>query len=169
MNITTKKGDKGRTSLCWGSIVSKDDIRIEVCGTLDELCSFLGLSKALSKEKKFTNAMETIQKELFIIGSEISTLPKFLNRLKTRIDKASVSRLEQKIGELQKQGVCAGKSFCLPGDSLLSASLDIARAVSRRIERKVTTLKNRGGLKNPQVLIYLNRLSDLLFLYARKF
>jgi len=169
MSITTKKGDKGKTSLCCGKIVCKDDPRVEFCGTLDELCSFLGLSKCMVKRKEDKALIESIQRDLFVIGTEIATEPKFFRKLENRIDNSYVRRIEKSISLLEKKKTLAECCFCLPGENEVSGILDITRTVSRRLERLVVTLKKRKILLNEFILIYLNRLSDLLYLLAREY
>jgi len=169
MSITTKIGDKGRTSLYYGESVSKDDLRVEAYGTLDELCSFLGLSKSLIKERKNKKLIESIQRDLFVISAELATKPAFLGRLEKRIDKSYIDFLEQAISDWEKKMAFKGRCFYLPGENLISSVLDIARTVARRAERLVVTLKVKGKLSNNFILIYLNRLSDLLFLLARAY
>jgi ATP:cob(I)alamin adenosyltransferase len=167
VSITTKKGDKGLTQLACGRKVGKDDIRIDACGTLDELCSFLGLAKSLIKNRSTKKLLEDIQKDLFVLGAEIATQAKFLNRLKERIDNNYVKRLEDNIKHLERELKLKECCFLLPGENFISGTLDVARTIARRAERKIVTLKNKKILKNPQILIYLNRLSNLLYLLAR--
>jgi cob(I)alamin adenosyltransferase len=166
MSITTKKGDKGLTSLYLKGKVRKDNIRIEVCGSLDELSSFLGLSKSLVKKKKLKELFESIQKDLSLICTEVSTLPRFINRLSRRLNKSSIERLEMYIDKLEKK-YSIKKCFYLTGGNIISSFLCITRAIARRTERRVVTLKNKRKLKNPYILMYLNRLSDLLYILAR--
>jgi cob(I)alamin adenosyltransferase len=167
MSITTKKGDKGKTSLCRGRIVCKDDPRVEFCGSLDELCSFLGLSKSMVKRKEAKALIESIQRDLFVIGIEIATESKFIKKLKSRVDNSYVSRLEKNILSLEKKNALTECCFCLPGENEVSGILDITRTVARRLERLAVTLKKKKILLNGFILIYLNRLSDLLYLLAR--
>jgi len=168
MSITTKSGDKGKTSLYRGKRVAKDHLRIEICGNLDELNSYLGLSKSLAKSKKIKKILSSVQKDLFIIGSEIATEIKFINKLKQRIDNKFVKGLEKIIDQLEKKSSLATFCFQLPGRDVSSSSLDIARTIARRLERRVVSLSKKGELKNKFILVYLNRLSDLLFLMAHK-
>jgi len=167
MSIVTKKGDKGVTSLCYGVRVSKDDIRVHTFGTLDELCSSLGLSKSLIKGQKHKKLIESIQKDLFVICTELATEAKSFSKLKKRIDKTYVNRLEVAIRNLEKNKPLNRNCFCLPGENQVSSTLDISRAITRRGERLAVTLKRKGILFNDGILIYLNRLSDLLYLLAR--
>lgn len=167
MSIITKKGDKGITSLCYGVKASKDNPSIEACGVLDELCSFLGLSKNLIKEQNNKKLIESIQKDLFVIGAEFATKFQHINKLKKRIDKSYIERLEKFIWDLEKKNKLKTRSFCLPGENLASSVLDISRAIARRAERLSVTLRKKKILLNGDILIYLNRLSDLLYLLAR--
>lgn len=168
MAITTRKGDKGFTYLYWGGKVSKDNIRVEACGTLDELCSFLGLAKSLISEKRNKKLIESIQKDLFVIGAEIATKAPFLGKLEKRICNADVQRLDKVLSSLEKTRTFDECCFYLPGN-VISSSLDIARTVCRRAERRIVTMKQKGLLLNKSVAIYLNRLSDLLYLLVRSY
>jgi len=161
VSITTKKGDKGLTQLCWGKKIRKDNICVDACGTLDELCSFLGLAKSLIKNRNTKKLLEGIQKDLFVIGAEIATQAKFLNRLEDKIDNNYVKRLEDNIRYLERELKLKECCFLLPGENFISGTFDVARTICRRSERRI------AALKNPQILIYLNRLSDLLYLLAR--
>ncbi|MCF7907262.1 MAG: cob(I)yrinic acid a,c-diamide adenosyltransferase [Candidatus Omnitrophica bacterium] len=168
MVITTKTGDKGKTSLCRGKRVAKDSLRIEICGILDELNSYLGISKSLTKDIKLKQIVESIQKDLFIIGAEVATEARHRKQLKVRIDNKFIERLEELIEQLEESSICSSFCFCLPGANPVSSSLDVSRALARKLERRIVTLKRKKFINNDFVLIYLNRLSDLLFLFARK-
>jgi cob(I)alamin adenosyltransferase len=168
MSIVTKRGDSGLTSLLCGSRVRKDDLRIEACGALDELNSFLGLSKSLSRYRAAKKIIDTAQRDLFVIGSEIAS-GKFSYRLKKRIGQENIEALESTIERLEKDYKTKRLSFIIPGENSLSAIFDIARTVARRAERRTVTLKNKGMIKNKHIIIYLNRLSDLLYLLARSY
>ncbi|MFA7676801.1 MAG: cob(I)yrinic acid a,c-diamide adenosyltransferase [Candidatus Omnitrophota bacterium] len=167
MGIVTGKGDKGKTSLCGGKEVSKDHIRIEACGTLDELNAFLGATKNFVDDTKFKEAIEGIQKSLFVAGSEIATETRFLKKLKKRISKKDVKNIEEGILELEKKNTITKKCFCVPGKNITSGFLDLCRVTARKAERKAVTLKKKKVLRNDFLLVYLNRLSDLLYLLAR--
>lgn len=167
MSIVTKKGDKGMTSLYRGSRVSKDHIRIEACGTIDELSSYLGLSKSMIKNRKMANVIESVQKDLFILCTEIVTETKASKKLKKRIDNSFVNYLDKAIKGLEEEKNIRIKCFKLPGENPISSILDICRTITRRAERRVTTLRRKRLLSNEHILSYLNRLSDLLYLIAR--
>ena len=168
MSIVKKAGDRGKTDLFAGRPVSKDNIRIEICGSLDELCSFLGLARSLVRNRKTTGILEGIQRDLFTIGSEVATEARHLGKLKVRIGKTHIRRLEEHIGRMEHKRSRNECCFYLPGGSISAAILDVARTVARRVERRVVTFDRRGSLRNPEVLVYLNRLSDLLFILAQR-
>ncbi len=167
MGIVTKKGDKGRTSLYRGARVYKDDIVIEACGCLDELISYLGVSKSMLKDKKNRGILEIIQKDLFLIGAEISTGRKLFNKIEKRIDELKVNKLDEEIKMLEASIMLANKGFCLPGKDSVSSFLHVARTIARKFERRIVSFKRKKLLSNQNILIYLNRLSDYLFLLAR--
>ncbi len=166
MPITTKTGDSGITSLLYGARVRKDNLRIEICGILDELNSFLGLGKSLLKNRALRKLIEGVQRKLFMIGSEIAagTSP---HKLQKRIGQKDIKSLESVIAKLEKKRRLKKFLFVIPGGNTISATLDIARAIARRAERRIVTLRHRGTIKNHFILVYLNRLSDLLYLVAR--
>lgn len=168
MSITTKRGDKGQTSLCGGIRVSKDNLRVEICGVVDETISFLGLTKSLVKKKSVQGTLENVQKDLFVIGGEVATLPQNVNKLKKRMEVGQIERVEREIAKLEKKR--SGKKFCfaIPGKNTFSAYLDVSRTVVRKLERRVVTLSNRKGVRNRHIIVYLNRVSDLLYLLARR-
>ena len=166
MGITTKKGDTGKTGLYPGNRLWKDDIRIESIGILDELVSFIGAAKSLIIDAHVKENLETIQRELFIAGHEMTTLSNSTKKLKKRIDETHVAGLEKTMAAIEKTLLL--KRFCLPGEDPASSALDIARTVARKAERQCVKLLRKKHLKNIFVIKYLNRLSDLLFLLARK-
>jgi cob(I)alamin adenosyltransferase len=167
MAITTKTGDKGFTGLYLGGRVPKDHPRVESCGALDELCSYLGLCKSLIKDKDKIKIIETIQRDLFIAGAEIAVKPVHITRLKNRIDNSFVKRLEKEIIVLEKKIKLKKYCFLLPGENLICATFDIARTIARKAERRIAALLHKGQIKNSNLIIYFNRLSDLLYLLAR--
>lgn len=164
--ITTKKGDKGKTNLYGKKRVDKDDPRVEAFGSIDELSSYLGLLKSQEKRREVKNIIETIQKDLLFVGSEIAIGVKFKEKIAKKITKKEISKLEGLIRDFE-QRVVLKKEFYLPGENFQSAVIDIARTIVRKAERRVVVLGKKELLKNSDILIYLNRLSDLFFLLAR--
>lgn len=165
MKIYTKTGDKGETGLFGGSRVPKDHIRIQAYGTLDELNSILGIAMAqLTPADRVLKTLETIQEELFQLGAELATPPnkKVPSAL---VEQDSIERFEGEIDEFEKS-LAPLKTFILPGGTLLSALMHHARTVCRRAEREVVSLSHNETIR-PEVLEYLNRLSDYLFVLAR--
>jgi len=161
--IYTRGGDLGETSLGDGSRVPKLDCRIAAFGTVDELNSLIGLALAGDVTAEMRPVLERIQNELFDVGADISVPFGITDRLRvaqTQIDalEADCDRFNADLPEL--------KSFVLPGGSELAARLHVARAVCRRAERDVLDAGEHVEL-NPLVAVYLNRLSDLLFILAR--
>lgn len=167
MSIVTERGDKGFTSLYCHGKVMKDNVVCEACGAVDELCSFLGLAKCFLGNKDICRIIETIQRDLFILGSEIARGKGSVSPRVKRIDRSRVSFLEKHIRRLEKKIHLKIKAFIVPGESRASSMLDVSRAFTRRLERKVVTLKRKKILKNAQIIVYVNRLSDLLFIAAR--
>ncbi len=167
MSITTKAGDNGKTSILFGKKIPKDDLRVEACGTLDELCSFLGMAKSLIVSRGLKSIIESIQKDLFVIGTEVAAAPKHLRKLKKRITKNSVSKMDELIRVWEAKNRPKVACFCLPGENLVSSSFDISRTIARRAERTLVTLKRKKIVSNGEIIVYLNRLSDLLYLFAR--
>jgi cob(I)alamin adenosyltransferase len=167
MSIATKRGDKGKTDLYLARRIWKDHPRVEAFGDLDELCAHLGLARSLLKEEETSKIIERIQRELFILGAEVAVTPGQIRKLKRRIDTSYVERLDQELTRFEKDAHFEACCFYLPGESTLAASLDIARTVARRVERRMVTLAKKGMIRNPHILAYLNRLSDLLFVLSR--
>ena len=172
MKIYTKKGDNGDTSLLYGAGVSKDDIAPEAYGSVDELVASLGLIRAESKLP--TDVKDTIlriQRELFIVGAELATdksKRKKLSEGKTLVTEEMIINLEKDIDNLtEKNGL--PNFFVVPGENMIAAKLDWSRVVSRRAERKCVTWYKTLDMSDSKVLIYLNRLSDLLWMMARDF
>jgi len=166
MSIVTRRGDKGETSLFPQGLVSKDDVYIELVGTLDELTSFLGVVRSRTRDRRVKGEVAVIQKELFWVSAEAVTLPAYLKRLKRRIGEQDVKRLEKAIHAMEKRGGRRARCFRTPGVSSISALLHVCRALCRRAERRMTTLKKKKRLRNDAMFVYINRLSDLLFLMA---
>lgn len=165
MKITTKKGDKGTTQIYGGRRVPKYDLKIETEGILDEAISFLGLAKTKAKKTFIKKTIHTIQKDLFKIIAEIAREKRDISKLKNRISSRDVKRLED-IGDAIEKKIKMPSCFTIPGVNEGGTCLDVARTIVRRAECVVATLNKKSKI-NPQILAYLNRLSDLLFVLAR--
>jgi cob(I)alamin adenosyltransferase len=162
----SKKGDKGETSLLGGQRVPKFDPRPDTYGTLDEASSALGVARAATKNQRIKEILLSVQKDLLTLGAILSTLPEDLLKLKIGIGESDVSRIEALIDDLQ-QNVTLKNEFIYPGETVISAQIDVGRTIIRRAERKAAKLKADGLLDNEQVHQYLNRLADMLFTLAR--
>lgn len=158
-------GDDGTTGLLGGGRVAKDDPRIEAFGTVDEASSALGLARALSQQADVRSICEELQRGLYAAGAELGTNPKARKAFVT-MSRADVERLELLIRELEAKAPMP-EGFILPGATPASAALDMARSIARRAERRCLSLERAGGLRNPEVRRWLNRLSLLLFVLAR--
>ncbi len=166
MKIYTKSGDKGETGLYGGQRVRKDSTRVEAYGTVDELNSFLSIAKLHLTEPETTSTITNLQKELFVLGADIATPPHSKTAKKTpRITSAHVENLETLIDKAQNI-LPPQKHFYLPGGCPASSALEAARSVCRRAERRLWTVAKKEPV-NEQALIYLNRLSDFLYVLAR--
>jgi cob(I)alamin adenosyltransferase len=158
-------GDDGTTGLLGGGRARKDDPRIEAYGTVDEASSAIGLAKALSAHARVRAICEELQRGLYALGAELATNPESKVSFGSTTA-AGVERLEEFTAELEK-AVPMPDGFILPGSTPASGALDLARAITRRAERRCLTLERGGGFDNPQVRRWLNRLSLLLFVLAR--
>ena len=158
-------GDDGTTGLLGGGRISKDDPRIEAFGTVDEASSALGLARALAKQARVRSICEELQRGLYAVGAELGTNPRIEKAFVVTGD-AQIGRLEQLIGELEAEATMPD-GFVLPGATAASGAIDLARAITRRAERRTLALEKAGGLDNPGVRRWLNRLSLLLFVLAR--
>lgn len=176
MRIYTRKGDTGTTGLLFGGDrVSKADLRTDAYGTTDEAVSALGLARASigaatdRTEVRLGELILRIQRELFVAGAELATHPDRRDRLTdgvSRVTAEMVMALESEIDSLE--GLMEQpKEFVLPGESATGAALDLARTTVRRAERRSVALDDAGELGDSQVIPYLNRLADLLFVMAR--
>jgi cob(I)alamin adenosyltransferase len=176
VRIYTRKGDSGTTGLLFGGErVSKADLRTDAYGTTDEAVSALGLARATigaatdRTESRLAELVLRLQRELFVVGAELATHVDRRERLTdevSRVTAGMVSALEREIDDLEEL-VEQPKEFVLPGGSMTGASLDLARSTVRRAERRCVALVDADGLPDSQVVPYLNRLADLLFVMAR--
>ena len=161
--IYTRGGDAGETSLGDGSRVSKLDCRIGAFGTVDEVNAHLGIVLAGDAPQEVRAVLERVQNELFDVGADLSVPWGVSDRL--RVDRAAIERLEADCDRFNAE-LPELRSFVLPGGTEAAARLHVARTVCRRAEREVLLAGEEVEL-NPLVLVYLNRLSDLLFILAR--
>lgn len=168
MKIYTKHGDHGQTALIGGRKVYKHDLRIECYGTVDELNSWLGVVISLSVKKSRTvQALYAIQNRLFVIGSLLANDPGRSRMKLPLLKEEDVEFLEREIDAMTSK-LPALKSFILPGGSQAASFCHLARAVCRRAERRVVALSQKSKV-DPRIIVYLNRLSDYLFVLARAF
>lgn len=167
MPISTKKGDKEFTGLLDGKRVPKYHLRPETYGTLDELNSFLGLARAVSRDRGVKKVLLTIQNHLFTIGAELALSGRNRNFLKGEITQKEVDWLNHLSRDLEAS-LKPDPRFIIYGELQVSSILDVARAISRKVERLATKMKSKRMLRNSKILEYLNRLSDVLYLLARQ-
>ena len=168
-SIVTKTGDSGETGLLYGGRVSKADPRTEAYGAVDEAISYLGVARALIRDPGRHATVLRIQSELFTVGAELATDAGEYENLRKHfmvITPDFTSRLEQEIADLERR-VPLPDAFVIPGGTPAAAALDVARTVLRRAERRIVSLQLRGHPVQPELLRYVNRLSDLLFMLAR--
>ncbi len=165
VKIYTKTGDKGETSLSDGTRVSKRHPRITAFNNLDEVNSMIGIARALNPGTRLDKILKQIQEDLFVLGSDLATPQPAGKRLIPRIKDEHVKFLERTIDACEDK-LPPLKNFILPGGTLLASTLHMARALSRRAERKIIDITQMEEL-DPQILAYANRLSDCLFVLAR--
>lgn len=167
MKIYTKTGDKGETGLFGGARVRKDHVRIEAYGEIDELNACLGTSRSLNDDAELDALLHRIQNELFEIGAVLATPSgsKHAGTDKCPIRPEDITRLEKAIDRFDRD-LPALRNFILPGGTELSAALHLARTVCRRAERDLVALAEQEPV-DEEILAYINRLSDLLFIMAR--
>lgn len=166
-SITTRTGDGGRTRLYSGEMVPKHSARVEALGGVDEAVSALGLGRAFAVHPATRAAVIQLQRDLFVVGSELATRPSALAKLRCRVDEAMLRELDRCRDELEA-AVDYPEGFIIPGSTPGGAHLDHARSVIRRLERQVAGLLARRVIRNRLVLVWLNRLSDHLWLLARR-
>ncbi len=164
--VTIGTGDTGYTSLLGDQRVPKYDPRPDTYGTVDEATSALGLARALTRDDRAKDVIITMQKALYVLMAELATPPENLGAVGMRITAEHVQRLEQ-VEEALKGEVEIPEKFVIPGDSADGAALDVARTIVRRAERMAARLLHDHVIQNGDVVRYLNRLSDVIFILAR--
>jgi ATP:cob(I)alamin adenosyltransferase len=167
MSIRSGKGDKGFTDLLFKSRIGKDSPAMRAIGDLDELNSYLGLVKSKIKSRKEKEILERIQRTIYVIASEIAIRPEEKKKHGPLLKKEDADWAQSFVYELEGK-VKIEEYFYIPGENELSACLDITRAIARRAERSVVGLFRKEKLKNESILTYLNCISDILFILARK-
>ncbi len=170
MSIATRTGDRGMTALMYNRRVSKHHPRVEAYGTVDELNSALGLARATAEHDFVKDNLLAIQKTLVKLMGELATETIDLSRYQKdgyqTVSPEMTTALDKLIAEIEGQDITY-KGWATPGGTVHSAALDVARSLCRRSERRVCQLMDDGDLPNQEILIYLNRLGDLLWLFAR--
>jgi cob(I)alamin adenosyltransferase len=166
MSISTRRGDAGETATAGGQRVSKSDLRVEAYGTIDELNCTIGVARACCDDVEIAAFARSIQRDLFKVGSAVSTKPESKKELPV-IEPAMVMRLDAAVDAFEAlPGML--RDWSISGELRSSAGFDLARTVARRAERATVRLVASGAVIQPNVLAYLNRLSDVLWLMARK-
>ena len=170
MSIATKTGDNGTTALMFGRRVAKNHPRVEAYGVVDELNAALGLARATAGHEFVSANLLRIQKDLVILMGELAVASEDLERYVkggfSLVTPAMTVKLDDLVKEIEAQNI-SFKGWATPGATYHSAALDVARTVCRRAERRVCDLQTAGDFSNDEIIIYLNRLSDLLWLWAR--
>jgi cob(I)alamin adenosyltransferase len=170
MSIATRTGDTGTTGLMYNRRVAKSHPRVEAYGCVDELNTAIGMARATATAPFVADNLLLIQRDLVILMGELATaavdLPRYVNDGFKLVTPDHTAKLDQLVAKIEAQHVTF-KGWATPGSCLHSAALDVARTVCRRAERRVVILHEQGQLQNPEIIIFLNRLADLLWLFAR--
>jgi cob(I)alamin adenosyltransferase len=165
-SISTTRGDAGQTSLAGGVRVSKASLRVEAYGTIDELNSTLGFARSICDDAEIAAFVKSVQQDLFRVGSSLATPPES-PKPQIVIDPALTDRLTNEVHRIEAiEGMLA--DWSIAGEHSAAASFDVARTICRRAERAIVRLQEAGTEVQPSILSYVNRLSDLLWLFARK-
>ncbi len=170
MSIVTKTGDQGSTGLMYNRRVPKTHLRVETYGSVDELNAALGLARANSARPFIRENLEVIQKDLVILMGELATdsqdLARYVKDGFEVIRSDHTAKLERFVREIESHGI-SYKGWATPGATVCAGALDLARTTCRRAERRVWQLHESGECANTEIMVFLNRLSDLLWLMAR--
>ena len=169
MQIYTKKGDDGTTGLFYGGRVSKADLGPEAYGTVDEAVSALGVARAATSEPAIADEILRVQRELFVVAAELATAPSSRSKLVDGVSRTTAAMVEALEGAIDSvvDDVGMPTEFVVPGGTPTAAALDVARTVVRRAERRAVAYAEAGGLDDSEVVRYLNRLADYLYMLAR--
>jgi len=166
MSISTMRGDGGETSLAGGVRVSKASERVETYGTIDELISSLGFARSICEDADIAALTKSIQQDLFKIGSSLAT-PTESPKPQVPIEPSLVDGLTTEVHRIEAiDGILA--DWSIPGEHRAAAAFDVARTICRRAERALVRLQEGGVAVQPAILAYVNRLSDLVWLFGRK-
>ncbi len=164
--VTTRTGDDGYTGLLGAGRVPKWDPRMETIGTIDEATSALGLARAQVTATDLADAIHALQRDLYLLMGELATPPENYEQMGLRVTAVHVAKLDTTLEEFRAR-VQIGNQFIIPGATVAGAALDLARTIVRRGERDAARLLHDGTIANAEVLRFLNRASDLLFILAR--
>ena len=163
--IYTRTGDKGETGLVGGARVPKDSLRVEAYGNVDELNSVLGVVRAFTIDRELDEVIADLQNDLFVVGSDLASAPNSQQRNIPRISDEKIISMERTIDKFEAE-LSPLSAFILPGGGVTGSLLHNARTVARRAERRIVTLGKTEKI-NEELIRYMNRLSDLLFVMAR--
>ena len=165
MAIYTKKGDKGETGLLGGSRIAKDSLKVTCYGTLDEANAALGVAYSLIKNRELKDIINRIQKQIFVVGAELASDDKGKELLKNKVGSEDIAFFESVIDKYEEK---LGKihEFIIPGETTASAALHLSRSIIRRAERLIVELSKESSVRR-EVIQYVNRLSDTIFMLAR--
>ena len=169
MSIATKKGDDGSTGLMFNKRVPKTHPRVEAYGSVDELNAAIGMARATSEHEFISKNLRAVQKDLVTLMGELATLVEDLEKYEKSypvLRAENTAKLDTLVAEIEGQNI-SFKGWATPGATLNSAALDVARTTCRRAERRVCELQQMNELPNLEIIVYLNRLSDVLWLMAR--
>ena len=170
MSIATKTGDDGTTALMFKRRVLKCHPRVEAYGSVDELNTAIGMARATAEHTFMRDNLLAIQKDLIILMGELATLvedlPRYVKEGYSIVKPEMTAKLDQLVKQIEAENV-SFKGWATPGATVNSAALDVARTTCRRAERRICALQEANQLQNTEIIIYLNRLSDLLWLLAR--
>jgi len=170
MSIATRKGDDGTTGLMYNKRVSKSNPRIVAIGTVDELNAAIGMARASNGAGFIGDNLLIIQKDLVTLMGEMATLPEDLERYRRDgfqiVSPELTLKLDNLVADIEGQGI-SYRGWATPGANSAAGALDVARTVCRRAERAIQSLRETGEIQNPELIVFLNRLSDVLWLMAR--
>lgn len=168
MSIVTRRGDDGTTRLYSGETVSKSDDRVEVVGVIDELLAVLGMARSLSPDSGFASEIRELQLDIVRICEEMSCAGSASCLVSIKpIVSADVTKIENKISALESE-IKLPASFLLPGTTPCASTLEYARSIARRLERRVTVVRRDRGYVSINTAHFLNRISDYIFMLARR-